>query len=53
MPRTDLDPLPHLRAASEPPGGGFARAVQPVAATAVATGRAGLAAGWLRAHGAA
>ena len=42
MLRTDLDPLPRLRA---DPGSGFARAVQPIAATAVATGSEGLEAG--------
>ena len=45
MLRTDLDPLPRLRVDPEPPGSGFARAVQPVVATAVATGAEGLVAG--------
>jgi len=45
MLRTDLDPLPRPRAAPEPPGSGFARAVQPIVATAVATGTEGLVAG--------
>ena len=45
MLRTDLDPLPRLRVHAEPPGSGFARAVQPVVATAVATGAEGLVAG--------
>ena len=51
MLRTDLDPLARRRAAPEPPGSGFARPSQPVAA--VATGSEGLVAGWPRAHGAA
>ncbi|HEY5323955.1 MAG TPA: carboxymethylenebutenolidase, partial [Caldimonas sp.] len=45
MLRTDPDPLPRPRAAPEPPGSGFARAVQPIVATAVATGTEGLVAG--------
>jgi carboxymethylenebutenolidase len=45
MLRTDLDPLPRLRVDPESPGSGFARAVQPVVATAVATGAEGLLAG--------
>jgi carboxymethylenebutenolidase len=45
MLRTDLDPLPRPRVEPEPPGSGFARAVQPVVATAVATGAEGLVAG--------
>jgi len=45
MLRTDLDPLPRLRVDPELPGSGFARAVQPVVATAVATGAEGLVAG--------
>jgi len=45
MLRTDLDPLPRPRAAPEPPGSGFARAVQPIVATAVATGTEGLVVG--------
>jgi hypothetical protein len=53
MLRTDLDPLPRLRVAPKPPGIGIARAAQPVAAAAVASGSAGLVAGWPRAHGAA
>jgi hypothetical protein len=50
MLRTDLDPLARPRAAPERPGSGFARASQPVAARAVATGSAGLVARWPRAH---
>ena len=45
MLRTDPDPLPRPRVAPEPPGSGFARAVQPIVATAVATGTEGLVAG--------
>jgi carboxymethylenebutenolidase len=45
MLRSDLNPLPRLRVDPEPPGSGFARAVQPVVATAVATGAEGLLAG--------
>jgi len=45
MLRTDLDPLPHLRVEPEPPGSGFAKAVQPVVATTVSTGDEGLVAG--------
>jgi len=45
MLRTDPDPLPRPRVAPETPGSGFARAVQPIVATAVATGTEGLVAG--------
>jgi len=45
MLRSDPDPLPPPRVAPEPPGSGFARAVPPIVATAVATGTEGLVAG--------
>ena len=45
MLRTDLDPLPRPRIDPEPPGRGFARAVQPITAAAIATGTEGLVAG--------
>jgi len=45
MLRTDLDPLPRPRIDPEPPDRGFARAVQPITAAAIATGTEGLVAG--------